>query len=79
MSYIIFCPNCNNYVEIEQINCGIFRHAVIKSNGIQVDPHLDKETLDILIKTDRIYGCGKPFQIIKNTDNSLTINICDYI
>jgi len=37
---IINCPNIP--VIIEEINCGVFRHGVIKKTGLQIDPHLSK-------------------------------------
>jgi hypothetical protein len=71
---IVKCPHCNESVIIEQINCGIFRHGVYKINNDQIDPHMNKEACEELIKNDLIYGCGKPFQIVNNE-----AVICDYI
>jgi len=34
---------------------------------------------DILIETNQIYGCGKPFQIIIKDDGTLIVQKCDYI
>jgi hypothetical protein len=76
--FIIKCPNCNEFTMIQQINCGIFRHGIIKKTGQQIDPHLNKELCEQLINNNEIYGCGKPFQIIIN-NNKIEINICDYI
>ena len=75
---IIICPNCNNYIIIEKINCGIFRHGIYKINGKQIKPHASKEICDELVKNNLIYGCGKPFQIIE-INNAFEIKICDYI
>ena len=75
---IIICPHCNNYIIIEKINCGIFRHGIYKNNGKQIKPHSSKEICDELVKNNLIYGCGKPFQIIKNGEK-FEIQICDYI
>ena len=76
---IITCPHCNEIVIIQELNCGIFRHGIMKSTHIQMDPHLN-ETMCVYLKThDLIYGCGKPFQIIKKEDNVIEIKICDYI
>jgi hypothetical protein len=72
--FYVKCPHCFNFVEIEQINCAIFRHGVYKSNNKQIDPHLDKNKCDFLFNNNLIYGCGKPFKIIDN--NSV---VCDYI
>ena len=75
---IITCPNCNEFIIIEKLNCGIFRHGVIKSTGQIMDPHLNKLECEKLITNNLIYGCGKPFQIIIN--NGITeLKICDYI
>ena len=78
---IFVCPHCEDPVLIKKINCGIFRHGVIKTTGKQVSPHANRERCDTLIREKLIYGCGKPFQIIRNAsdDNSYKIQICDYI
>jgi hypothetical protein len=36
---IITCPHCQLLVEIEEINCAIFRHAVLKKTNKQINPH----------------------------------------
>ena len=73
------CPHCNLFVHIEQINCGIFRHGVFKINGTQINPHASKESCDFYVKNDLILGCGKPFKIIQNQDDTFIAVICDYI
>ena len=75
---ILECPHCGDYVLIEKLNCGIFRHGTIKKTGKQVEPHADKKLCDFYINNQLIYGCGKPFQIIKN-DTKFIIQICEYI
>lgn len=75
---IINCPHCNEYIEIIELNCGIFRHGVYKSNDEQIDPHLSKENCDYLFNNNLIYGCSKPFQIIID-ENKIEVKICDYI
>jgi len=37
------CPRGGISIEIEQINCGIFRCGILKSNNEQIPPHLSKE------------------------------------
>ena len=37
--FVIECPHCFTPVLIEKINCAIFRHGTLKSNGQQIDPH----------------------------------------
>ena len=75
---IIFCPHCNEPIIIEKINCGIFRHGIIKSSGEQIPPHAKKEECEYFIKNNLIFGCGKPFQITLENDKIVVI-ICDYI
>lgn len=93
-NFTVKCPHCDEYILIEQINCAIFRHAVIKSSGNQLNPHSNKNICDDLIFNNAIYGCGKPFKVIKNpeyktNDNTSNKNnddieeyiaiICEYI
>lgn len=61
----IACPNCGEYIIIEQINCAIFRHGVYKHTMCQINPHAPKAECDELKEKDLIYGCGKPFRIVK--------------
>jgi len=75
---ILLCPHCHEYVIIEKLNCGIFRHGVYKINGQQIPPHSAKELCDELLKIGSIYGCGKPFQILLK-NNKYKIEICEYI
>jgi|UniRef100_A0A6C0CX64 hypothetical protein len=75
---IVTCPHCFNSVEILEINCAIFRHAIYKNTFNQIDPHLSKERCDYLIKTEQVYGCGKPFKLIKENETFKAIK-CEYI
>jgi hypothetical protein len=75
---ILICPHCKDYLIIEKINCGIFRHGTIKKNGKQIYSHAHKEICEYYVKNKLIYGCGKPFRIIKN-NGTLETKICDYI
>jgi hypothetical protein len=75
---VLLCPNCNEYFIIEQLNCGIFRHCILKENGNQIDPHSPKELCEYYIRTNKIYGCGKPFQVIL-VNNKFETKPCDYI
>jgi hypothetical protein len=65
-------------MEIEKLNCDIFRHGFIKSNNKQIPPHLNKEFCDKLFLNNLIYGCGKPFSII-NKNGVYKFFKCDYI
>jgi hypothetical protein len=75
---IVVCPHCNQLIIIEKINCAIFRHGIFKESGNQIDPHASKDLCEYYIKTNIIYGCGKPFRIILS-NNQLQTEICDYI
>jgi hypothetical protein len=77
----IECPHCLQQIIImkNEINCAIFRHGVLKSNGVQMPPHLEKRICDELVRRNLIYGCGKPFQLVKNDKNEIKATICGYI
>lgn len=77
-NFEVQCPHCEEYVMIEQINCAIFRHGVMKTNLAQINPHLAKLECDKLKEQDLIYGCGKPFKVI-NENNEWKAIECDYI
>ena len=69
------CPHCQGIVQIEEINCRIFRHGVFISSGLQVPPHESKENCDKYSELGLIYGCGKPFML----SDTLEALVCDYI
>ena len=77
---IVSCPHCKDYIYInpKEFNCHIFRHGVYKKTNKQINPHMKKEQCDYLEKHNLIYGCGKPFQIVKSADKCIAIG-CDYI
>lgn len=76
---LITCPHCSQLVEIEQVNCSIFRHGVFKENGEQVHPHAPKVSCLQWIVEDKIYGCCKPFRLNQKIDGSYVAEKCDYI
>ena len=67
---ILFCPHCNIGIEIESLNCGIFRCGIYKDCGLQINPHLSKAECERI--KDDIWGCGRPFEysngILKECD-----------
>ena len=77
INIIVNCPNCNIPVLIEQLNCRIFRHGILKANNTQINPHASKEECDYYIQNDLILGCGKPFRVLEN--NGFKTVICEYI
>lgn len=78
MSLFIECPYCDQSIEILAVNCGIFRCGVMKENHNQIDPHLSKIDCEILVRDGKIYGCGKPFRLVKNGGTWSPV-VCDYI
>jgi hypothetical protein len=66
---IVTCPHCKEPCIIQEINCGIFRHGVFKKSGKQMNPHESKQSCERYIKQDKIFGCGKPFRVIKKADS----------
>jgi hypothetical protein len=68
------CPHCSVYIEVEKVNCKIFRCGIIKINGKQIDPHLSKEGCDYFVKNNLLYGCGKPFQLVETNKEPTTPN-----
>lgn len=76
---VVICPHCNMCVLIDKINCGIFRHGVWKKTRKQIDPHCPKHLCDLYYNKGYIFGCGKPFRIIKSTEDQWITEICDYI
>ena len=71
--WVIKCPHCDDYIEVLEIGCMVFRHAYYLDFR-QVNPHMSKIELDELIRSKNIFGCGKPF-----TFDGTTVKICDYI
>lgn len=79
------CPHCHETIQvaINEINCGIFRHAVFV-NMEGVDPHLSESQCLELVASGKVLGCCKPFQITKHkgSDDNNTyyiIDKCDYV
>ena len=68
---VLECPHCSISIEIDQINCGIFRCCIFK-NGVQIPPHLLRAECEKISKY--IWGCGKPFKY----ENGKLIK-CEYI
>ena len=77
MTIIVQCPHCNQYIEVIELNCKIFRCGILKSDFSQINPHSSKEDCDKMKKEDAIYGCGKPF-LVKLEEEYVAIS-CDYI
>jgi hypothetical protein len=76
---ILKCPHCEEFILIEKINCGIFRHGIIIKTGKQMNPHETKEKCDELKNKNLIYGCGKPFRIKMKINDIYFTETCEYI
>ena len=82
---VVICPHCGDPVLIEQLNCCIFRHGILKSTGEQIHAHAVKSLCDFYIECKLIYGCGKPFKVIleeeeeKEKEQKWVAVVCDYI
>ena len=74
--YVYKCPHCGIpcITAINEVNCKIFRCGIYKHNGEQVEPHLSKYLCDALKENDKIWGCGKPFQLV----NGILVK-CEYL
>lgn len=80
--YIFACPHCELPVQVleNEVNCQIFRHGVMKSTNSQVNPHASKEHCDRLVEQDLVYGCCKPFKLIRGQNGVVEYaECCDYI
>ena len=78
INVVVSCPHCDTFVLIEQLNCKIFRHGVLKSNNTQMNPHASKAECDSLAQQNLIIGCGKPFRVVEN-QNTYVAEMCDYV
>ena len=74
----MICSTCKEPVLIEQLNCRIFRHAILRKTNQQIDPHARKELCRFLFENKLIYGCGKPFKVEKIGETYQAF-LCDYI
>ena len=80
---LVNCPHCEQMIEIVELNCRIFRCGIKKINGEQINPHLSKDECDKLVEENQLFGCGKPFLIeIETNDTNEPVykaSICGYI
>ena len=74
--FYVACPHCALYCQIRSadINCKIFRHAVIRSTMAFVDPHSSKQMCDKWVEDGLVWGCGKPFWF-----DGVVVEACGYI
>jgi hypothetical protein len=65
-------------IYLDEINCTIYRHAYYIKNMKQIGPHTKKEECDRLVREKLVFGCAKPFKIVKK-EGIYCIEICGYI
>lgn len=72
ISFVAQCPHCQQWMEIVQLNCKIFRHG-------NLPPHSKKEVCDRYGSDPALPGCGGPFRVTRSQDGQLSVNSCGYI
>jgi len=73
------CPHCDGIAEIESVNCAIFRHATFKGTNQPIPPHSPLHDCERFLRESMVYGCTKPFRLVKNANNEYDAIKCDYI
>ncbi len=80
INLIIQCPHCANPVIITKLSCGIFRHGTFKkAKGKQINPHATQSQCEMYLKKNLIFGCGKPFRVVKTETGEYVGETCGYI
>jgi hypothetical protein len=72
------CPHCGGSVEVAvtEVNCGIFRHGVVRATSLPIPPHATRSECDALIQANAVWGCGRPIQLAADLQS---VRVCDYI
>ena len=76
------CPHCAEYliVNTADMNCRIFRHAVMVATLAPIHPHASKGVCDALVAAGAVHGCAKPFRVVQTQPGGVfSTEICDYI
>jgi len=79
---VFACPQCGGTVVVQrsEVNCKIFRHGVFRATGEPVPPHASEAECSEWTKTESIWGCGKPFHLVPDSDTgALVAKTCGYI
>lgn len=66
---LVFCPHCNEPIIIENLTNHSFRHGIYKSTLKQIPLFITDELSADYVKNGLIYGCGKTFMILQDTEN----------
>jgi hypothetical protein len=78
------CPHCGGRVWLEKgledVRCGIFRHAVWKTTMQPIPPHSDKNFCERVLRENLVHGCALPFRVLMNNEkNTVVVEKCDYL
>lgn len=72
----VTCPHCACQVEISDINCGVFRHAVYKTSPPQeVHPHAPQHECERLVRENLVHGCAKPFRVVRDPETNVFVAV----
>tara|TARA_B110001450_G_C17482371_1_gene424786 strand:- start:341 stop:619 length:279 start_codon:yes stop_codon:yes gene_type:complete len=80
--YMFVCPHCGDMIIVhkDDVNCAIFRHGQFKRDGSIINPHAPREYCIDIVKKKLIYGCGKPFRLLRGWYGHYNkAEQCDYI
>ena len=71
------CPHCQGvvYLSPSEVNCAIFRHAVLIATGEGISPHAPKAECDALVAQGAVRGCAGPFKLSANRKFA---EVCSY-
>jgi hypothetical protein len=69
MDIVVHCPHCGlpAPVTAADIDKGALYHGTLKKNGRRLRDRVPAEWVQYLYDNDMIYGCGKPFFVIRKS------------
>ena len=69
MEVVVHCPHCRLPASItsQEIDAGAIYHGVMKKNGHKIQKRIPPEWVQYLKSNDLIYGCGKPFMVLRKS------------
>jgi hypothetical protein len=74
---LVECPWCKITIEVSELNCRIFRCGIFKDTLKQLEAHASQERCQAVL--NKIYGCGRPFQVVQRPSGLEEAIKCDYI
>ena len=69
MDIVVHCPHCGlpAPVTATDIDNGAIYHGTLKKNGRQLRDRVPADWVQYLRDNDMIYGCGKPFLVVRKS------------